>query len=123
MCINQICNFRFKIKFSVTCILLAMLLVSGLLVSGCSTIKPEVKANLDAPVNCQTARSDVALLEEEKASVGKQVLSGVRMIMPIAAVAGLLTGDYRNRVQVTTGQYNADIEAKIAKIKSRCGLK
>ncbi len=86
------------------------------------TISPETKAEIASPVNCSTAQSDIKVLEEEKASVGKQVLSGVRSILPIAAVAGILMGDYRSRVQVATGTYNADIEDKIAKIKSTCGL-
>ncbi|WKZ57357.1 MAG: hypothetical protein QY326_01445 [Bdellovibrionota bacterium] len=33
--------------------------------------------------------------------------------MPISAVAGILMGDYRDRVQVATGQYNNDIEARL----------
>lgn len=118
MCLYQNTKSQFKFIFFV-----CFPLVTLLIISACSTIKPEVKANIDAPVNCQTAKADIAILEEERASVGKQVLSGVRMVFPVAAVAGLLTGDYKNRVQVATGQYNADIEAKIAKIQSKCGLK
>lgn len=84
------------------------------------SIDPKVKANLAAPVDCRYAKRDIALLEEEKASVAKQLLSGVRSVMPIAAVAGILMGDYRDRAEVATGQYNADIEAKIEHIKRTC---
>lgn len=87
------------------------------------TISKEAKADLNAPVNCETAPADIKVLEEEKASVGKQILSGVRSVMPIAAVAGILMGDYRDRVQVATGTYNSHIEAKINQIKTVCGLK
>lgn len=87
------------------------------------SIHPDVKANLAAPVNCRTARQDLLLLEEEKASVGKQILSGVRSIFPIAAVSGILMGDYKDRVEVATGQYNADLEAKIEQIKRECKLR
>jgi hypothetical protein len=86
------------------------------------SIDPEVKADLDAPINCLNARRDIATLEEEKASVGKQILSGVRAVFPIAAVSGLLLGDYGDRVEVATGQYNADIDAKIARIRSYCRI-
>ena len=107
------------------------LCVAVLALSACSgrknnsplpTVSDKTKAKLAAPVNCDTAQSDIKILEDEKASVGKQVLSGVRSILPIAAVAGLLLGDYSDRVEVATGQYNDDIEAKIAHIKTRCGL-
>ena len=91
-------------------------------ISPVPTISEEAKADLTRPVNCSTANRDIKVLEDEHASVGKRVLSGVRSVMPISVVAGLLMGDYRDRVNVTTGSYNSDIEAKIAQIKSECDL-
>ena len=91
-------------------------------VSPVPSIDEGTKQKLAAPINCDTATNDIKLLEEEKASVGKQVLSGVRSVMPISAVAGLLMGDYKDRSQVATGQYNSDIDAKIAEIKRQCNL-
>ena len=92
-------------------------------VSPLPSISPEAKAEISSPVNCGTAKSDLRVLEEEKASVGKQILAGVRSIMPISAVVGILLGDYRDRVQVATGKYNEDLEAKIAEIRIKCGIK
>ena len=86
------------------------------------SISDSSRANLNAPVNCATADKDIATLEEEKASVGKQILSGVRSIMPIAAVVGLLMGDYTDRVEVATGEYNEDLSMKIKQIKATCGI-
>ncbi len=91
-------------------------------VAGCRTISDEAKADLAEPVDCETAAADIAELEGEKASTGKQVASGVRMILPVAAVAGILGGDYGNRASVASGKYNDDIDAKIAEIKQECGL-
>ena len=85
------------------------------------TISEDAKESLAAPINCSTASRDIKVLEDEKASVGKQILSGVRAVVPFSAAAGILMGDYRDRAEVATGQYNADIEAKIAEIKRRCG--
>ena len=102
------------------------------LVSGCAqrenispvpSIPADAKRELEQPVNCNTAHSDIRILEEEKASVGKRALSGVRSIFPISAAAGILMGDYSDRVSVATGKYNDDIESKISHIKRRCGLK
>src|SRR5262245_61671616 len=76
------------------------------------TISEESKANLSRPVNCATAEQDVDVLEKERASTGKQLLSGVRSVMPISAAVGILMGDYRDRVQVATGQYNNDLDKK-----------
>jgi hypothetical protein len=87
---------------------------------GCKTISADQKAQLAKPVDCATADADIAALEAERASVGKQIASGVRMIVPAAAVVGLLSGDYRNRAQVASGKYNSALEAKIAEIKKTC---
>ena len=91
-------------------------------VSPVPTIDDKIKRNLAAPINCSTAKRDVAVLEKEKASIGKQMLSGVRSVMPIAAAGGILMGDYNDRLKVATGTYNSDIEAKISDIKKACNI-
>lgn len=116
-----------KIKLS-----MALLLSSSMILSaGCSdrrnlspmpTISEQAKKDIESPVNCANAQNDIAVLESEKASVAKQVLSGVRSVLPIAVVAGILMGDYRDRIHVTTGSYNKDLEAKIEEIKQTCNL-
>jgi hypothetical protein len=89
---------------------------------GCKTISEEAKYEIDKPVDCSTAEYDIKILEGEKASAGKQALSGVRSVMPAAVVIGILSGDYKNRVKVAVGQYNKDIDAKIQEIKDTCGM-
>ena len=110
---------------------IVLLLFALMLVSGCAnrknispvpSIKDTTKRNLAAPINCSTAQRDIAVLEEEKASVGKRMLSGVRSVMPIAAAGGILMGDYNDRVKVAVGTYNSDIAGKIADIKKACNL-
>ncbi len=113
---------------------IAVILSLGLvavLLGGCSSqknsspmpsISDETKAELARPVNCRTAQSDIAILESERASTGRQILSGVRAVMPVAAVVGLLSGDYNDRVKVASGSYNDALAAKIDEIKSRCGI-
>jgi len=110
--------------------LLLVLVASCLFISGCAnrtnhspipSISEEAQNNLNKLVDCNTAQQDIATLEEEKASVGKRVLSGVRSVFPIAAVAGILMGDYSDRVSVAAGTYNDDIDAKIKQIKEVCG--
>ena len=86
------------------------------------SINDSVKRQLGAPINCATAQADIKLLEEERASVAKRIVSGVRSVFPISAVAGLLMGDYADRVHVATGQYNDDLGAKIGEIRAACGI-
>lgn len=86
------------------------------------SISDEAKASQNKPVNCATAQQDIATLEDEKASVAKQALAGLRSVVPFAAASGLLLGDYQDRVSVATGDYNADLQAKIDQIKHTCGI-
>lgn len=108
-------------------------IAGALAVAGCSqhndhnrspfpSISGEAKHRLDKPVNCATAKQDVEALEAERASVGERALAGVRTVMPIAAVAGIISNDYNDRMAVALGDYNADLEAKIADIRSTCNL-
>ena len=85
------------------------------------TIDPQVRADMAKPIDCGTAKRDVQILEDEKASVGKQILAGARTVLPISTVVGLLTGDFSDRAAVASGTYNEAIENKIQQIKATCG--
>lgn len=97
-----------------------------LVLGGCKNRSPfpsiseETKQEVAKPVDCSTAEQDVAILEEERASVGKRMLKGVQSLLPISVVAGILLGDYTDRVKVAVGTYNNDLEAKIAEIQQAC---
>ena len=85
-------------------------------------ISQDAKRELRQPVNCATAEGDIRVLESEKAHAGKQLLSGIMAISPAGAVIGILTGTEGDKLKVATGDYNRQIEAKIAEIKRTCGL-
>ena len=102
----------------VTILGLAALMV---LAAGCASITVEARTVLDKPVNCETAEQDIAELEGYKASIAKRVGSGVRSVLPIAVVVGILRGDMRDRMKVASGGYNKEIDAKIAEIQQKCG--
>ncbi len=101
----------------------ALLSLLTLACAACSpAISPDGHAALDKNVRCSTAKKDLALLREERASAGQRLKSGVRSVLPIAAVISILRGEYRDGVKVATGQYNNDIDAKIEEIKKTCGV-
>jgi hypothetical protein len=101
-------------------LLIVLLLAAGSI--ACQSISPEAKDALDKPVNCASAQRDMATLERERASVAKQVGAGVGSVMPVSAVAKILSGTYSDGVQVATGRYNADIEKKQQQISNACGV-
>ncbi len=125
---NRLYFFEFHSHMRTTHIPLIALLLLCVACSQRKDISPRPSisedsiVSLDKEINCSTARSDIDILENERASVGRQILSGVRSVIPFSAVAAIIMGDYRERVQVATGQYNDDIESKILEIKSSCGI-
>ena len=101
---------------------LRLLMALAVLVLGCKTITAEDEAQLEKPIDCATAEQDIVSLEEERKSVEDQVLTGVLMVLPAAAVLGILRRDIRNRVKIATGAYNEELEEKIAEIQWACSL-
>ncbi len=104
---------------------------AGVVASGTRTVMNEVtgdpinsntKADLTAKVNCDTAKQDIVTLEKEKASTTDQVKNGVKSVLPVTAVVRLLSGTYTDGVSVAAGQYNQDIDGKIASIRGTCNV-
>ncbi len=96
----------------------------ALLAAGCaSRFKRQEKAVEAQKVNCATADGDIRVLQSEKAHVADQIALGVTAIYPAGLVIGLLTGTEGTKFKVATGEYNKQIDKKIAEIKTTCGLK
>ncbi len=94
-----------------------------ILVAACSSpISRQAKEDLAKPIDCSTAKSDIRILEDEKASVLKQIENGVTAVAPIGAVIGILTMTEKDKLEVGTHYYNHKINEKIAEIKRECGV-
>ncbi len=74
------------------------------------------------PINCSTAKPDIATLQKERASVLREMGAGVQTFVPIGAVIGLFQGKYDKNSRIAGGPYNKDIDAKIGDIKKTCGV-
>ena len=94
----------------------------GLVVlSGCAMQeKKEAAAAQAMPINCSTAPGDLRVLNSEKASTASKIGNGISMVAPIGLVEGLVTGTEKTKYQVSTGEYNKALDAKIAQIKAAC---
>ena len=104
-----------------------ILCVLGLaaLLGGCGSAKQHQETYEKAkemPVNCDTAEGDLRELQNEKASVGTQIAAGVTTVAPIGLVVGLVRGTAGTKYRVATGEYNKALDAKIAEIKTTCGI-
>ena len=91
--------------------------------SMCSKETKKVEQEMKQPINCATAEGDIRTLGHEKTHVTQQIAEGVTAIVPVGLVAGLVTGTEKEKLKVSTGEYNKMIDKKIAEIKETCGIK
>ncbi len=95
----------------------------AIFVAACaSPISQQAKDELAQPVNCATAREDIRILEQERASVAEMAKDGVTGLAPAGAVLGLITFTEDEKLEVASGVYNKKIDEKIAEIKRECGI-
>ncbi len=95
---------------------------AAFVLAGCAAQEKQTLQSLQQPINCATAEGDIRVLQSEKTHVGQQVASGVAAISPAGIVMGALTGTETTKLQVATGDYNNQIDLRIAAIKSTCGV-
>jgi hypothetical protein len=90
--------------------------------SGCAMGYKKNEEAMKSPVNCTTAQGDLRSLQHEKANLAQEVAAGVTMIYPVGLVIGVVTRTEGTKYQVATGEYNKMIDARMAEIKSTCGV-
>ena len=74
------------------------------------------------PVNCATAEGDLRVLQSERKHAELQQLKGVTALSPSGAVIGIITGTEGEKLEALSGDYIKQIDAKVAEIKTQCGL-
>ncbi len=75
-------------------------------------------------VDCSTAESDIAHLKHEKKSTDERVAKGVFSIMPIGiALNAMQKAGEDDAKEMETKEYSKQLDARIAEIKSTCGIK
>jgi hypothetical protein len=107
-------------KASVTALVMFLAI---LLVACAAKDQKKVEAEMKQPINCATARGDIRVLQHEKAHVAQEIAEGVTAIFPAGLVLGVITGTEKEKLQVSTGDYNKMIDKRIAEIKEKCGVK
>jgi len=93
--------------------------------SGCAMQQEQNLNALQDPkrINCATADGDLRILQSEKANVGQRIAEGATAIYPAGLVVGLLTGTEGTKLKVATGDYDAQIDQRIAEIQETCGIR
>ncbi|WP_299947995.1 hypothetical protein [uncultured Ruegeria sp.] len=75
------------------------------------------------PVNCATAPGDLRAIAAEKKHAEDQQAESVFAILPAGALLGLVTGTENKHLEMLSGDYVKQLDARAAEIKSTCGVK
>ncbi len=99
---------------------LAALVAVGAL-AGCAQTTQTNRADLlDQPIDCATADIDIAALEAAIPGAGERAAAGVRLVVPVARIAGRVRGELDDRREIASGRTEEDLRARIAEIEAAC---
>jgi hypothetical protein len=98
--------------------LLAVLLAAA----GCASIPAEEKALLSDPVECARAEEQIAALAAARPGDFRKARVLASSFTPGGFAAGVATSDFDDRERVLSGAHAEAIDARIAVIRSSCGL-
>ncbi len=101
---------------------IALGLVVAVSALGCASKYAKVEESFAQPIDCQSAQSDIAALEADKASKAAQAAEGMKFALPTTIIMGTITGTAGAEYEVGTGEYNRKIDERIGNIKSTCKL-
>lgn len=101
-----------------------VLLLSCSLLASCALSQKKIEESVqpEMPIDCASAATDLATLQEEKVSAAARAGAGVGSIVPIGLVTGIVTGTAGTKARVASGEYNELIEARMKQIEATCGV-
>ncbi len=97
----------------------AVALLAGSVMTGAAFAASDTERH---PVNCATAEGDLRAIAAEKKHAQDQQLESVISVTPAGALLGLVTGTEHKRLQMLSGDYVKELDARAAEIKSTCGV-
>ncbi|MCV6585343.1 MAG: hypothetical protein OIF47_07395 [Marinibacterium sp.] len=97
----------------------ACVMAMGLCMAGAGVAGADTAAQ---PINCSTAEGDIRALNSEKKHAQDQKLRNVASITPAGALLGIVTGTEGKRLEMLTGDYEKQIDARIDAIQTKCGI-
>lgn len=68
--------------------------------------------------DCTDVDAKLAQLIEEREAHNKRVLSGVKSVLPVGAVAGIVRGRYKENVAIATGEWAEILDEKILEMQN-----
>lgn len=97
-------------------------LLAVLLLDACAAISTEQKARLSAAPDCAQAEAQIAALQKDKPSDLARLRVTSEYVAPPGWIGGLIHKDWKDRAAVVNGDYERQIDQKVAEIRTTCHL-
>ena len=93
-----------------------------LLLGACASIPEEEKALLAAPVDCARAPEQIVALQAARPNDLRKLQAVGSTIGAAGLAVGVATNDIADRRRIASGEYGAEIDARIALVREICAL-
>ncbi len=90
--------------------------------AGCAAIPETERQLLVAEIDCTRADETLASLEAARPTEARKARVLASSLTPGGLLIGAATEDIRDRERVLSGDYAADIDARIALVRETCGV-
>lgn len=99
--------------------MMKLILLCGLVLLLASCAAPITREEVqNTTYDCTNVDTKLSELNEEKEKNNKRVLSGVKSVMPVGAVVGIVQGRYKENVAIATGEWAEILDEKILEMQN-----
>jgi|GEM_PF-5407734 len=96
--------------------LIILSIIAFSLFSCASTLLPRKEIN-NLTYECSNVNQQIAYLQRKKTYAPSRIASGIRSIIPITMIVGIIQGTYIDTAMVATGHWDKHINKKINTMK------
>ena len=87
-------------------------------IAGCASNQIKTGDIDKVTANCSNVDQQIAMLTKQKNGKASRVKAGVQSVVPVSAVINMVSGNYKENVQVASGERDKKIDAASRRINS-----
>jgi hypothetical protein len=89
-----------------------------LLIAGCASAPMTTEDIQNTRYSCSDVDDKISLLKSEKDENNKRILNGIRSVLPIGVIRGMIHGRYRENVKIATGEWANILDGEITEMEA-----
>lgn len=94
-----------------------LIIMPFLFLLGCASAPITTENTESLSYNCSNVEEQITMLENEKKENNKRILNGIRSILPIGVVRGIVGGRYTENFAIATGEWATVLDEKVVEMQ------